>query len=35
MVMPSRGIRYTIVNGVTTYADGQLVGAAGGKVLRS
>ena len=35
MVMPSRGVRYTIVNGVTTYAHGQLVGAAAGKVLRS
>jgi N-acyl-D-aspartate/D-glutamate deacylase len=35
MVMPSRGVRYTIVNGVTTYADGKLVGAQAGKVLRS
>jgi N-acyl-D-amino-acid deacylase len=35
MVMPSRGMRYAIVNGVTTYADGALVGAAAGKVLRS
>ena len=35
MVMPSRGIRTTIVNGVTTYADGELVGAGAGKVLRS
>jgi len=35
MVMPSRGVRYTIVNGVTTYADGQLVGASAGTVLRS
>jgi N-acyl-D-amino-acid deacylase len=35
MVMPSRGMRYTIVNGVTTYADGEVVGAAAGKVLRS
>ena len=34
MVMPSRGIQYTIVNGVMTYADGELVGAAGGMVLR-
>ena len=24
MVMPSRGVQYTIVNGVTTYADGGL-----------
>ena len=35
MVMPSRGVRYTIVNGVTTYADGKLVGASAGTVLRS
>jgi N-acyl-D-amino-acid deacylase len=35
MVMPSRGVRYAIVNGVTTYADGQLVGASAGQVLRS
>ncbi len=35
MVMPSRGVLYTIVNGVTTYADGELVGAAAGEVLRS
>ena len=35
MVMPSRGIRTTMVNGVTTYADGELVGSRAGKVLRS
>ena len=35
MVMPSRGVRTTIVNGVTTYADAELVGASAGKVLRS
>ena len=35
MVMPSRGVRFTIVNGVTSYADGELVGASAGKVLRS
>jgi N-acyl-D-amino-acid deacylase len=35
MVMPSRGVRTTIVNGVTTYADGELVGKGAGKVLRS
>ncbi|MBI3530754.1 MAG: amidohydrolase family protein [Betaproteobacteria bacterium] len=35
MVMSSRGIRYTIENGVTTYAIGELVGASEGKVLRS
>ena len=35
MVMPSRGMRYTIVNGVTTYADGALVGSAAGTILRA
>jgi N-acyl-D-aspartate/D-glutamate deacylase len=35
MVMPSRGVQCTIVNGVVTYADGKLVGAGAGKVLRS
>jgi N-acyl-D-amino-acid deacylase len=35
MVMPARGVRYTIINGVTTYVDGQLAGAPAGKVLRS
>jgi N-acyl-D-amino-acid deacylase len=35
MVMPSRGIEYTIVNGAVTYANGQLTGAAAGTVLRS
>ncbi len=35
MVMPSRGVQYTIVNGVVTYANGELVGASAGKVLRS
>jgi N-acyl-D-aspartate/D-glutamate deacylase len=35
MVMPSRGVRFTIVNGVPIYAEGELVGAAAGKVLRS
>ena len=35
MVMPSRGIQYTIVNGAITYADGALTGAAAGRVLRS
>jgi N-acyl-D-aspartate/D-glutamate deacylase len=34
MVTPSRGMRYTIVNGVTTYANGKLVGSGGGTVLR-
>ena len=35
MVMPSRGVRYTIVNGAVTYADGALTGTAQGRVLRS
>jgi N-acyl-D-aspartate/D-glutamate deacylase len=35
MVMPSRGVRYTVVNGAITYADGALTGAAAGRVLRS
>ena len=35
MVMPSRGIECTIVNGVVTYAQGALTGAAAGRVLRS
>jgi len=35
MVMPSRGVEYTVVNGVVTWADGKLTGAAAGQVLRS
>jgi N-acyl-D-amino-acid deacylase len=35
MVMPSRGVLHTIVNGETVYADGSLTGAKAGKVLRS
>jgi len=35
MVMPSRGIQYTIVNGTITYAHGALTGMAAGRVLRS
>jgi N-acyl-D-aspartate/D-glutamate deacylase len=35
MVMRSRGIRYTLVNGQLTWADGSLTGAAAGEVLRS
>lgn len=35
MVMPSRGVEHTIVNGELTYSEGQLVGAAGGQLLRS
>jgi N-acyl-D-aspartate/D-glutamate deacylase len=34
MVMPSRGVRCTIVNGAITYADGALTGATAGRVLR-
>ena len=35
MVMPSRGVEYTVVNGVVTWQDGKLTGAAAGQVLRS
>ncbi|MSQ20756.1 MAG: amidohydrolase [Betaproteobacteria bacterium] len=35
MVMPSRGVLHTIVNGQTIYADGSLTDAKAGKVLRS
>ena len=35
MVMPSRGIEYTIVNGQITYANGELTDAQAGIVLRS
>ncbi len=35
MVMPSRGVECTIVNGEITYADGTLSGARSGHVLRS
>jgi N-acyl-D-amino-acid deacylase len=35
MVMPSRGVEYTVVNGAVTWADGKLTGAAAGRVLRS
>jgi N-acyl-D-amino-acid deacylase len=34
MVMPSRGIEYTIVNGVVTWEGGAMTGAAAGQVLR-
>jgi len=34
MVMPSRGIEYTIVNGVVTWEHGAITGAAAGQVLR-
>jgi hypothetical protein len=35
MVMPSRGVEYTIVNGEVVYAGGQATGATPGTVLRS
>jgi N-acyl-D-aspartate/D-glutamate deacylase len=35
MVMPSRGLLYTIVNGACVFADGSLTEARPGKVLRS
>ena len=35
MVMPSRGIQHTIVNGVCIYEDGAVTGTRSGQVLRS
>jgi N-acyl-D-aspartate/D-glutamate deacylase len=35
MVMPSRGVEYTVVNGAVTWKDGKLTGATAGQVLRS
>ena len=35
MVMPSRGIQYTLVNGNVVYADGQIVGGDSGQILRA
>jgi N-acyl-D-aspartate/D-glutamate deacylase len=35
MVMRSRGIEYTVVNGVVSWEKGALTGAAAGRVLRS
>ena len=35
MVMRSRGIEYTIVNGAVTWEKGALTGANAGRVLRS
>jgi N-acyl-D-aspartate/D-glutamate deacylase len=35
MVMRSRGIEYTLVNGEVTWEKGALTGAASGKVLKS
>ena len=34
MVMPSRGVEYTIVNGVVTWERGAMTGATAGQVLR-
>jgi N-acyl-D-aspartate/D-glutamate deacylase len=33
--MPSRGIRYTIVNGACVFVEGELTQARAGQVLRS
>jgi N-acyl-D-amino-acid deacylase len=35
MVMRSKGIEYTVVNGAVTWENGKLTGATSGKVLRS
>jgi len=35
MVMRSRGIEYTVVNGVVTWEGGALTGATAGSVLQS
>jgi N-acyl-D-aspartate/D-glutamate deacylase len=35
MVMPSRGVEYTIVNGQVAYAGGRATGSTSGQVLRS
>lgn len=35
MVMPSKGVEYTVVNGEVSYAGGEVVGGSSGKVLRS
>jgi N-acyl-D-aspartate/D-glutamate deacylase len=35
MVMRSRGVEYTIVNGAVTWENGKLTGANAGQVLRS
>jgi N-acyl-D-aspartate/D-glutamate deacylase len=35
MIMPSRGVEYTVVNGAVTWQDGKLTGATAGQVLRS
>ena len=35
MVMPSRGVQYTLVNGDVVYAGGQIVGGGSGQILRA
>ena len=35
MVMPSKGVEFTFVNGEMTYADGQIVGGGAGQLLKS
>jgi N-acyl-D-aspartate/D-glutamate deacylase len=35
MVMRSRGVEYTIVNGAVTWERGKLTGESAGRVLRS
>lgn len=35
MVMPSRGVEHTVVNGAVTWSDGKLTEAKAGKVLRA
>jgi N-acyl-D-amino-acid deacylase len=35
MVMPSRGVEHTIVNGTVVYQDGKVTGAMPGQVLRA
>ena len=35
MVMRSRGVEYTVVNGAVTWENGKLTGASAGKVQRS
>ncbi len=35
MVMPSKGVEYTLVNGEVTWAEGAVQEARAGKVLRS
>ena len=35
MVMPSKGVEHTLVNGALMYTDGQVTGARAGRLLRS